>query len=175
MENIETQKKPSKLFFGTFVLIYAVLNIGAFIVMLLTTQWGAMTGDKSSPFIAGLVFMFIGIAAALICGIGPALVLRKKGKNGWIYAFPIALLLIGVSGAILWEFTEQSVFSYAVLLCTFPAAPIYNCLVFNHSPLFDYMANALVVMAPILYASVIYLAFVVSRKQALTTSNQARQ
>ena len=169
MENIETQVSQTKSFFGTFVLIYAVLNIVAFFIMLLTTRWSAMTGDKSSPFMAGIVFMFIGIAAALICGVGPALVLRKKAGSGWMYAFPIALLIVGVSGAILWEFTEQSVFSYAVLLCTFPAAPLYNCLVFNHSPLFDYMAKALVVMAPILYALVLYLAFVVSRKRALRT------
>lgn len=58
-------------------------------------------------------------------------------------------------------------FSYAVLICTFPAAPIYNCLVFNHSPLFDYMANAFVFIAPLLYALVIYLAFIVSRKRTL--------
>ena len=170
MESIETQNSPTKSFFGTFVLIYAVLNIVAFLIMLLTTKCGAMTDDKSSPFMAGLVFMFIGIAAALICGVGPALVLHKKAGNGWMYAFPIALLVVGISGAILWELTEQSVFSYAVLLCTFPAAPLYNCLVFNQSPLFDYMANALVIIAPILYASVIYLAFVVSRKLRSTSS-----
>ena len=57
--------------------------------------------------------------------------------------------------------------SYAVLICTFPAAPIYNCLVFNHSPLFDDMANALVFIAPLLYALVIYLAFIASRKRTL--------
>ena len=170
MEIIETQNSQAKSFFGTFVLIYAVLNIVAFFIMLLTTKWGVPTGGKDSPFIAGLVFMILGIAAALVCGVGPALVLRKKEASGWIFAFPIALLLIGVSGAILWELSEQSVFSYAVLLCTFPAAPMYNCLVFNHSPLFDYMANALVVMAPVLYASVLYLAFVVSRKLKSTNS-----
>ena len=169
MENIETQKKPSKLFFGTFVLIYAVLNIVAFFIMLLTTKWSMITSEES-PLLAGAVFMIIGIITALICGVGPALVLRKKRKSGWMYAFPIALLIVGVSGAILWKYTKQSVFSYAVLLCTFPAAPLYNCLAFNHSPLFDYMANALVVMAPILYALVIYLAFVVSRKLKSTKS-----
>ena len=167
MENIEPKDIQTKSFFGTFVLIYAVLNVVAFFILLLTSKWGTLTGDKSSPFMAGLVFMFIGIAAALICGVGPALVLRKKRKSGWMYAFPIALLIAGVSGAILWELTEQSVFSYAVLLCTSLAAPLYNCLVFNHSPLFNYMANALVVMAPILYASVIYLSVLVSQKRAL--------
>ena len=169
MENIETQNSQTKPFFGTFVLIYAVLNIVAFCIMLLTTKWSILTGEES-PLMAGAVFMIIGIITALICGVGPALVFRKKRKSGWMYAFPIALLIVGVLGAVLWELTEQSVFSYAVLLCTFPAAPIYNCLVFNHSPLFDYMANALVVMAPILYALVLYLAFVVSRKLRSTNS-----
>ena len=167
MESIETQNSPTKSFFGTFVLIYAVLNIIAFFIMLLTTKWSILTDDEGSPLAASVIFMTMGILAALICGVGPALVLRKKGKSGWMYAFPIALLIVGVSGAILWELTEQSVYSYIVLLCTLPAAPIYNCLVFNYSPLFDYMANALVVMAPILYASVIYLSGFVAQKRAL--------
>lgn len=167
MENMETQSNKKKSFFGTFVLIYLALNIIAFFIMLLTTKQSMITGDNESPLMAGVTFMIIGAIAALICGIGPALVLRKREKSGWIYAFPLALLLVGVSGAILWEFTQLSVFSYAVLICTFPAAPIYNCLVFNHSPLFDYMDNALVFIAPLLYALVIYLAFIVSRKRTL--------
>ena len=174
MENIETLKSPTKSFFGTFVLIYAVLNIVAFFILLLTSKWNMITSDES-PLLAGAIFTIIGVITALICGVGPALVLRKKRKSGWMYAFPIALLIVGVSGAILWELTEQSVFSYAVLLCTFPAAPLYNCLVFNHSILFDYMANALVVLAPILYALVLYLAFVVSRKRTLTISHLTQQ
>ena len=169
MESVDTSNSQTKSFFGTFVLIYAVLNIVAFFILLLTTKWSMITSEES-PLMAGAVFMIIGIITALICGVGPALVFRKKRKSGWMYAFPIALLIVGVLGAILWEFTELSVFSYAVLLCTFPAAPIYNCLVFNHSPLFNYMANALVVMAPILYALVLYLAFVVSRKLRSTNS-----
>lgn len=169
MESPEPQNSQTKSFFGTFVLIYAVLNIVAFFILLLTTKWSMITSEES-PLMAGAVFMIIGIITALICGVGPALVFRKKRKSGWMYAFPIALLIVGVLGAVLWELTEQSVFSYAVLLCTFPAAPTYNCLVFNHSPLFDYMANALVVMAPILYALVLYLAFVVSRKLRSTNS-----
>ena len=167
MESDDTSNSQAKSFFGTFVLIYAVLNIVAFFIMLLTTEWSILTDDEGSPLWASVIFMTMGMIAALFCGVGPALVLSKKRKSGWMYAFPIALLLIGVSGAILWEFTEQSVFSYTVLLCTLPAAPIYNCLVFNHSPFFDYMPNALVVTAPILYALVIYLAFVISRKRAL--------
>ena len=170
MESSEPQYSQAKSFFGTFVLFYAVLNILAFFILLLTTRWSMLTDDGGSLLMAGVIFMTMGIIAALICGIGPVLVLSKRRKSGWMYAFPIALLIVGVSGAILWELTEQSLFSYTVLLCTLPAAPIYNCLVFNHSPLFDYMANALVVMAPILYASVIYLAFVVSRKRALRTA-----
>lgn len=167
MENIETQNNKTKSFFGTFVFICLALNIIAFFIMLLTTKWSMITGDKESPLMAGVTFMISGVIASLICGIGPALVLCKREKSGWIYAFPLALLLVGVSGAVLWELTQLSVFSYAVLICTFPAAPIYNCLVFNHSPLFDYMANALVFIAPLLYALVIYLASIVSRKRTL--------
>ena len=170
MESVDTSNSQAKSFFRTFVLFYAVLNILAFFILLLTTKWSMLTDDGGSLLMAGVIFMTMGIMTALICGIGPALVLSKRLKSDWMYAFPIALLIVGVSGAILWEFTELSVFSYAVLLCTFPAAPIYNCLVFNHSPLFNYMANALVVMAPILYALVLYLAFVVSRKLRSTNS-----
>ena len=168
MEQLKTPANKTKSFYGTFALIYVVLNIFAFLIMLLTTKWSIINGgEKSNVFAAGSTFMVVGIVAALICGVGPALVLYKGWKSAWMYAFPVALLLIGVSGAMLWKFTNLSVFSYVVLVCTLPAAPIYNCLVFNHSPFFDYMANALVGIAPFLYALVIYLAFIVSRKRTL--------
>ena len=170
MEQLETPANKTKSFYGTFALIYVVLNIFAFLIMLLTTKWSIMDGgEKSNVFAAGSTFMVVGVIAALICGIGPALVLHKGWKSGWIYAFPVALFLIGVSGALLWKFTNLSVFSYAVLVCTLPAAPIYNCFVFNHSPFFDYMATALVGIAPLLYALVIYLTFLISRKRVLRT------
>jgi len=170
MEQLETPVNKTKSFYGTFALIYVMLNIFAFLIMILTTRWSILNGgDKGEIIVAGSTFMIIGIIAALICGIGPALVLHKGWKKGWMYAFPVALLLIGVSGAMLWKFTNLSVFSYAVLVCTLPAAPIYNCLVFNHSPFFDYMATALVGIAPLLYALVIYFTFLISRKRALRT------
>ena len=170
MEQLETPVNKTKSFYGTFALIYVVLNIFAFLIMLLTTKWSILNGgDKGEIIAAGSIFMVFGIVVALICGIGPALVLHKGLKKGWMYAFPVALLLIGVSGAMLWKFTNLSVFSYAVLVCTLPAAPIYNCLVFNHSPFFDYMATALVGIAPLLYALVIYFTFLISRKRALRT------
>ena len=82
MEQLETPANKTKSFYGTFALIYVVLNIFAFLIMLLTTKWSIMDGgEKSNVFAAGSTFMVVGVIAALICGIGPALVLHKGWKS----------------------------------------------------------------------------------------------
>ena len=83
MESVDTSNSQAKSFFGTFVLIYAVLNIVAFFIMLLTTEWSILTDDEGSPLWASVIFMTMGMIAALFCGVGPALVLSKKRKSGW--------------------------------------------------------------------------------------------
>ena len=59
------EKKLTTLsFYGTFVLIYTVLNIAAFVILLLTTEWSVLSDDEGDGFWAGFCFMAIGIAAA---------------------------------------------------------------------------------------------------------------
>ena len=65
-----------KTFYGRFALIYAVLNIAAFFILLLTTEWSVLADDEGDGFWIGFWFMVIGIAAALIYGIGPAIMLK---------------------------------------------------------------------------------------------------
>ena len=71
-------------FYGTFVLIYTVLNIAAFVILLLTTEWSVLADDEGDGFWAGFWFMVIGIAAALIHGIGPALMFKRRGNTSQI-------------------------------------------------------------------------------------------
>ena len=169
MKNNENKCGSSKSFYGTFALIYIALNVFAFFIMLSTTKWDILMDDEADGFHAGVLFMVCGIAAALICGIGPALVLHNNTKKGWMYAFPSALLLIGTACAALWKLTESAIYSWIVLVCTLPAAPIYNCFVFNGSPFVGFMELGLVAISPIIYALVIYLAYCFSQKKVLRT------
>lgn len=169
MKNNENKCGSSKSFYGTFALIYTALNVFAFFIMLSTTKWDILMDDEADGFHAGVLFMVCGIAAALICGIGPALVLHNNTKKGWMYAFPSALLLIGTACAALWKLTESAIYSWIVLVCTLPAAPIYNCFVFNGSPFAGFMELGLVAISPIIYALVIYLAYCFSQKKVLRT------
>jgi hypothetical protein len=82
-------------FYGTFVLIYTVLNIAAFLIMLLMTEWSVLADDEGDGFWAGFFFMVIGIAAALIHGIGPALTFKRRGNTRLLYLFPLAVMLVG--------------------------------------------------------------------------------
>lgn len=171
MNKTKNECGNSKSFYRTFVLIYTVLNVVAFFIMLLTTRWSIMTDDATDGISAGIFFMVCGIAAALICGICPALVLHMRGKRGWLYAFPSALLLISVVCAILWRLTESDVYSWVVFICTLPAAPAYNCFVFTGSPFIGFMEHGLVAISPLLYAIVIYFAYQLSYKRALRTEH----
>ena len=135
--------------------------------MLSTTKWDRLMDDEADGFYAGVLFMVCGIVAALICGIGPALVLHKNRKKGWLYAFPSALLLIGTACAALWKLSESAIYSWIVLVCTLPAAPIYNCFVFNGSPFVGFMELGVVVISPIIYALVIYFAYYFSQRNSL--------
>lgn len=157
----------SKSFYGTFVLIYTVLNVVAFIIMLSTTKWDNLMDDEADGFYAGVLFMVCGIVAALICGIGPSIVLQNSEKKGWMYVFPSFLLLVGTVCAALWRLSESAICSWIVLVCTLPAAPIYNCFVFNGSPFVGFMELGLVAISPIIYALVIYLAYFFSQKNVL--------
>ena len=46
MEQLETPVNKTKSFYGTFALIYVVLNIIAFLIMLLTTKWSIINGGE---------------------------------------------------------------------------------------------------------------------------------
>lgn len=56
MESVDTSNSQAKSFFGTFVLFYAVLNILAFFILLLTTKWSMLTDDGGSLLMAGVIF-----------------------------------------------------------------------------------------------------------------------
>ena len=95
-------------FYGTFVLIYTVLNIAAFVILLLTTEWSVLSDDEGDGFWAGFCFMAIGIAAALILGIGPALTFKRVliVKPGCRFEFVVlTYILFGQ------DYSEQYIYS----------------------------------------------------------------
>lgn len=90
--NEEKTDNKGLSFYGTFVRIYMVLNIAAFVILLLTTEWSVLANDEGDGFFAGFCFMVIGIA---IHGIGPALTFKRRGNTRLLYLFPLAVMLVG--------------------------------------------------------------------------------
>ena len=94
---MDKEKSDSKglSFYGTFAIIYAVLNIAAFFINLLTTEGSVLAHCEGDGFWAGFWFMVFGIAAALIYGIGPAMMFKRRGSVKLLYIFPLAVMQIG--------------------------------------------------------------------------------
>ena len=113
-------------FHVTFALIYTALNIAAFFILLLTTEWSVLADDEGDAFWGGFWFMVIGIAAALIHGIGPALMFKYRGNVKLLYLFPLAVMLVGFA-----------VFPFASTIGMFLiyslGYPLFNCFAFNSS------------------------------------------
>lgn len=116
-------------FYGTFVLIYTVLNIAAFLILLLTTELSVLADDEGDGFWAGFCFMVIGIAAALIHGIGPALTFKRRGNTRLLYLFPLAVMLVGFA---VFPF-EPFALTIGVFLIYSLGSPLFNCFAFNSS------------------------------------------
>ncbi len=116
-------------FYGTFVLIYTVLNIAAFVILLLTTEWSVLADDESEGFWVGFWFMVIGIAAALIHGIGPALTFKRRGNTRLLYLFPLAVMLVGFA-----VFPFESLVSAIGVFLIIPLGfPLFNCFTLTSS------------------------------------------
>ena len=161
-------------FYGTFVLIYTVLNIAAFLILLLTTEWSVLADDEGDGFWAGFCFMVIGIAAALIHGIGPALTFKRRGDTRLPYLFPLAVMLVGF--AVLPFESLGFAFAIGVFLIIPLGAPLFNCFshtssIFN-SGVWDSIWFMSVTSA-VIYALVIFVTTLfMRRKQQSIKGNQ---
>jgi len=155
MYKINLNCKPGK-FYGTFVAIYSVLNVVAFIILLATTKWEVLMDDEADGFWIGFLFMVLGIVYAALWGIGPALVLRKQKYHRWMIAFPLAVFLI------LCLFFAMPTFTL-IILCFPLSSPFYNCFFYSNV---DLLLNLLTpVITPLIYASVLYLSIFISREK----------
>ena len=161
-------------FYGTFMLIYTVLNIAAFVILLLTTEWSVLADDEGDGFWAGFYFMVIGIAAALIHGIGPASMFKRRGNTRLLHLFPLAVMLVGF--AVL-PF-ESLGFAYAIggFLIISLGFPLFNCFsltssIFNsgiwNSTWFMSVTPA-VIFALVIFATTLFM----QRKQQNIKENQ---
>lgn len=137
-------------FYGTFALIYAVLNIAAFFIMLLTTEWSTLADDEGDGFWAGFWFMVFGIAAALIYGIGPAMMFKRRGSVKLLYIFPLAVMLV-----VFAVFPFEPIGLFPIIPLGFP---LFNCFAYN-SPIVSGCFDSIWVLstAPaVIYALVIF-------------------
>lgn len=116
-------------FYGTFALIYTALNIAAFVILLLTTEWSVLADDEGDGFWAGFWFMVIGIAAALIHGIGPAMMFKRRGNVKLLYLFPLVVMLVGFA---VFPF-EPFALTIGMFLIYSLGCPLFNCFAFNSS------------------------------------------
>ena len=169
--NEEKTDNEGLSFYGTFVLIYTVLNIAAFLIFLLTTEWSVLADDESDGFWAGFWIMVIGIAAALIHGIGPALTFKRRGNTRILYLFPLAVMLVGFA---VFPF-ESLAFAIGGFLIIPLGFPLFNCFAFN-SPIVSSCFDSIWVMstAPaVIYALVIFVTTLfMRRKQQNIKENQ---
>ncbi len=161
-------------FYGTFMLIYTVLNIAAFVILLLTTEWSVLADDEGDGFWAGFYFMVIGIAAALIHGIGPASMFKRRGNTRLLHLFPLAVMLVGF--AVL-PF-ESLVFAYAIggFLIISLGFPLFNCFSLTSSIFNSGIWNStwfMSVTPAVIYALVIFATTLfMQRKQQNIKENQ---
>ena len=161
-------------FYGTFVLIYTVLNIAAFLIMLLTTEWSVLADDEGDGFFAGFCFMVIGIAAALIHGIGPASMFKRRGNTRLLHLFPLAVMLVGF--AVL-PFESLGFASAIGVFLTIPLGfPLFNCFSYNSSIFDSGVWNSIWFMSvtpAVIYALVIFATTLfMRRKQQSIKGNQ---
>ena len=140
-------------FYWTFALIYTSLNLAAFFLLLLTTDSAVLADDENDAFWIGLLFMVLGIVAALVHGIGPAIVYSRRGNSGRIWLFPLTVFVVGF--AIL----PFEPFMGTIGFLVYPlAAPLFNCVAYN-SETFDFMTSNIFTFAlapSVIYALVIF-------------------
>ena len=170
--NEEKTDNKGLSFYGTFVLIYTVLNIAAFVILLLTTEWSVLADDEGDGFWAGFWFMVIGIAAALIHGVGPALTFKRRGNTRLLYLFPLSVMLVGFS-VFPFESLGFAIGGFLIIPLGFP---LFNCFsltssIFN-SGIWDSICFMSVTPA-VIYALVIFATTLfMRRKQQSIKGNQ---
>ena len=160
-------------FYGTFVLIYTVLNIAAFLIMLLTTEWSVLADDEGDGFFAGFYFMVIGIAAALIHGIGPALTFKRRGNTRLLYLFPLAVMLVGFA---VFPFDSLALgFAIGGFLIMSLGFPLFNCFSLTSSiysgifiSIWFMSVTPAVIYALVIFATTLFM----RRKQQSIKGNQ---
>ncbi|MBR1849750.1 MAG: hypothetical protein IJ789_00065 [Bacteroidales bacterium] len=128
---MDKEKSDSKglSFYGTFAIIYAVLNIAAFFINLLTTEGSVLAHCEGDGFWAGFWFMVFGIAAALIHGIGPAMMFKRRGNVKLLYFFPLVVMLVGFA---VFPF-EPLDFTIGLFLIIPLGFPLFNCFSYDSS------------------------------------------
>lgn len=161
-------------FYGTFVLIYTVLNIVAFVILLLSTEWSVLADDEGDGFWAGFWFMVFGIAAALIHGIGPALTFMRRDNTRLLYLFPLAVMLVGF--AVLPFESLGFAFAIGVFLIISLGFPLFNCFSLTSSIFNSGVWNSIWFMSvtpAVIYALVIFATTLfMQRKQQSIKENQ---
>ena len=159
-------------FYGTFLLIYTVLNIAAFVILLLTTEWSVLADDEGDGFWVGFWFRVFGIAAALIHGIGPALTFKRRGNTRILYLFPLAVMLVGFA---VFPF-ESLAFAIGGFLIIPLGFPLFNCFSYNSSIFNSGVWDSIWFMSvtpAVIYALVIFATTLfMRRKQQSIKENQ---
>ena len=161
-------------FYGTFVLIYTVLNIAAFVILLLTTEWSVLADDEGDGFWAGFWFMFIGIAAALIHGIGPALMFKRRGNTRLLYLFPLAVMLVGFA---VFPF-ESLAFAIGMFLIIPLGFPLFNCFTLTSSIFNSGIWDSIWFMSvtpAVIYAMVIFVTTLFMRRKQQSINARMKQ
>lgn len=161
--NEEKSNNKGLSFYGTFALIYTALNIAAFVILLLTTEWSVLADDEGDGFWAGFWFMVIGIAAVLIHGIGPAMMFKRRGNVKLLYLFPLVVMLVGFA---VFPF-EPFALTIGMFLIYSLGYPLFNCFAFNSSIVSGCFDSIWVMStAPaVIYALVIFATTLFMRKK----------
>ena len=173
--NEEKTDNKGLSFYGTFVLIYTVLNIAAFVILLLTTEWSVLADDESDGFWVGFWFMVIGIAAALIHGIGPALTFKRRGNTRLLYLFPLAVMLVGFA---VFPFESLALcFAIGGFLIMPLGVPLFNC--FSHtSSIYSGILDSIWFMSvtpAVIYALVIFATTLFMRRKQQSINARMKQ
>lgn len=127
--NEEKSDNKGMSFYGTFTLIYSALNIAAFFILLLTTEWSVLADDEGDGFWIGFWFMVFGIAAALIHGICPAMMFKRRSNVKLLYLFPLAVMLVGFA---VFPF-ETLGFTIGLFMVIPLGFPLFNCFSYDSS------------------------------------------
>lgn len=172
--NEEKTDNKGMSFYGTFVLIYTVLNIAAFVVLLLTTKWSVLADDESDGFWTGFWIMVIGIVAALIHGIGPALTFKRRGNTRLLYLFPLAVML---GGFAVFPF-ESLAFAIGGFLIIPLGFPLFNCFSYNSSIFNSGVWDSIWFMSvtpAVIYALVIFATTLFMRRKQQSINARMKQ